>query len=389
MTLRRGRLSAPASGGIDENGDGKEGASGDAGDRERWRRGRVPRAGRAVAAARFSDRTERAGGNARVPPDSIGPSVADRLPRLDAGKQNRLLRFAFAPLGKPGRMANQHRQAAVKNLVRLWVDLFKRHNLLTYASAIAFQAFVALVAFALLFVGVLGAIGHQEVWSDLIAPQIAPKVLPSVFAGIDETVLHIFGSNSAGLIAFAAVLTIWEISGVVRACMGAFATIYEADENRPWWIRFPLSIGIALVLTVAIVGAVLLATAARSAVHGSWGIPFAILRWLAAVAVTIGAFGVLVRFAPVQPRTTRWASGGAALVVLAWLIQSALFEIYLRTFADYTSAAGSLLGVYFLTTYLYVAAIVLLVGVELDEQLRQSVSEGQERGILQLVREVL
>jgi len=285
-------------------------------------------------------------------------------------------------------MARSHRQG-LKDLVRLWVDLFKRHNLLTYASAIAIRTLVALVAFALLLLGVLGEIGWEDVWSDQIAPQIAPKVLPAVYAGIDATVLHIFASSSIGLIVFAGVVTIWEMSGVVRACMGAFTTIYEDDDDRPWWIRFPLSVALAVVLTLAIAGAVLLATAARTAVHGSWGVPFAFVRWALAVLLLIGAFGLLVRFAPACPRTTRWASGGATLVVVAWVVQSLIFGWYLRTLADWTSAAGSLLGVYFLTTFLYAGAIILLVGIDLDEELRRDMTKGRERGILQLVREVL
>ena len=70
-------------------------------------------------------------------------------------------------------------------------------------------------------------------------------------------------------------------------------------------------------------------------------------------------------------------------------MQSLIFTEYLRTFANYKTAAGSLLGIYFVTTFLYVAAIILMVGVELDEQLREDVSEGEERGILELVRDVL
>ena len=279
--------------------------------------------------------------------------------------------------------------ASFKALVDLWVELFNKHNLLTYASAIAFQTFVAVVALLLLVLGVLGEIGRQDVWTKQIAPQIEPKVLPRVFDGINATVDKIFGSSSVGLIVFAAVLTIWETSGVVRACMGAFAQIYEDEETRPWWIRFPISFAISIVLTAGVLGALLLTTAARTAVHGSWGIPFAVARWLLALVLLTLAFGMLVRYAPVKPRTSRWASGGAVLCVVAWTVQSLIFAEYLRTFANYKTPAGSLLGIYFVTTFLYVAAIILMVGVELDEQLREDVSEGRQRGILELVKDVL
>src|SRR5262249_7042534 len=164
---------------------------------------------------------------------------------------------------------------------------------------------------------------------------------------------------SIWLIVFAAAVAIWEMSGVVRACMGAIARIYGAEEDRSWKIRFPLSIGIGLVLTGSIVGALLLGTAAAGAVQGAWAAPFGVLRWGLTVVLLGVGFGVLVRFGPVDARTTRWASGGATLVVAACVAESLVFGVYLQYVADYTTAAGSLLGVYFLTSFIYVAAIIL------------------------------
>jgi membrane protein len=280
-------------------------------------------------------------------------------------------------------------RASFKELVDLWVDLFSDHNLLTYASAIAFQALVALVALLLLGLALLGELGRRDVWTNQIGPQIAPKVLPAVYSGIDATVEKIFTSSSGGLIAFAAAVAIWEMSGVVRAIMGAVARIYGTEDDRSWKVRFPVSIGVGVVLTASIVIAVLLGTAARTAVHGSWSVPFAVLRWLLAVGSIGLGFGLLVRFAPVEKRTTRWASAGATLVVLAWVVQALVFAEYLRSLANYKSAVGSLLGVYVLTTFLYVAAIILLVGIELDEQLRKDLQGKEERGILEIVRDVV
>jgi membrane protein len=281
-----------------------------------------------------------------------------------------------------------HRQSA-KELVNLWVDLFREHDLLTYASAIAFQALVAFVALVLLGLAVLGDIGRTDVWDTKIGPQIQPKVLEPVFSGLDATAQKIFSSSSIGLIVFAAILTVWEMSGVVRAIMGAIARIYDTEDNRSWKVRFPISIGISIVLTASIVGAILLATAAGGAVHGAFTVPYAILRWLLTVFLIGLGFGLLVRYAPVEPRTSRWVSGGAALLVVAWVIEALLFALYLRHVANYKTAAGSLLGVYVLTTFLYVAAIILLVGIEVDELLRKDVQGEQERGILEIVRDVL
>src|SRR5579884_2397470 len=133
----------------------------------------------------------------------------------------------------------------VRDQVDLWFDLFQRHKLLTFATAIAMQALVALVALTLLVVGVLGMIGREDVWNQHIGPAIATRVLTEVYGGANATVQKIFSGSSAGLVAFAAVLAIWEVSGAVRACMSAFSRIEDAPDDRPWWIRFPLAIGIA------------------------------------------------------------------------------------------------------------------------------------------------
>ncbi|HVS86274.1 MAG TPA: YihY/virulence factor BrkB family protein, partial [Gaiellaceae bacterium] len=278
---------------------------------------------------------------------------------------------------------------AFKQIVRVWVDLFSEHNLLTFASAIAFQALVAVVALLLLGVATLGEVGHEGLWTKTVGPKVQEKVLPDVFAGLDQTFERIFHTSSVGLIAFASAVAIWEVSGVVRACMGALSQVYGTEETRPWWIRFPLSIGLSVVLMAGLLGALLLSTIAKGAVHGTWGIPFAAARWLLAIAALAAAFGLLLRYAPAERRTKRWVGAGSILVVVCWIVQSLIFGLYVRDVADYRTAAGSLLGIYVLTSYLYVGAIVLLIGIELDELVRREVEGRAGPKLLQLAAAVI
>lgn len=282
----------------------------------------------------------------------------------------------------------QKRWRSFRGIVDLWVDLFAEHNLLTYASAVALQTLIAAVAIALLLIGALGSLGHEDLWTNTLGPAIQPRVLTAVYAGISQVVEQIFASSSAGLVAFAAALAVWEVSGVVRAVMGSLNEVFDTDETRPWWVRFPISFGLAVVLLAALLGALVLVWAVHG--HGAWGWPVGLARWLGAVVLIVVAFGVLVRFAPSTHRAKRWVSAGAILVVVAWIVESLIFRWYVASVANFKTAPGSLLVVLVLSSYFYVASIILLVAIELDELVRRDAElPKREQRLLPLVAGVL
>lgn len=274
----------------------------------------------------------------------------------------------------------QQRWRSFKKIVRLWVDLFARHNLLTYASAIALRMFIAAVACTLFGLGILGATHQGQLWHQTIGPTIKPKVLPDVFAGIDQTVTKVLSTSTAGLLALAAALAVWEVSGIVRAGIGALDKIYETPETRPFWIRFPLSWGLAILILASMLGAIAIVWAGH--VSGGWSIPILVLRWPAAVALVAFAFELMVRWGPDEHRRVRWASLGSVLVVVGWIGETLIFAAYVRSFADFRTSVGSLEVFIFLATFFYVAAIILLVAMELDELVRVDLQRPRNKQVL-------
>jgi uncharacterized BrkB/YihY/UPF0761 family membrane protein len=91
-------------------------------------------------------------------------------------------------------------------------ECFAEHGLLTYASAIAFRALVALVPLTLLGLALLGVFGLEDVWTDTIAPALEDHLTQPVFNGIDYTVNRIFRTDSTSLIALATVLLLWDMT---------------------------------------------------------------------------------------------------------------------------------------------------------------------------------
>jgi membrane protein len=276
-------------------------------------------------------------------------------------------------------------RARLKRFVELWVDLFNEHKLLDHASSISFAVLKALVPLTLLGLAVLGAVGQRHVWKDTMLPGLRPHVQPATAHALDVAVEKIFSSDSTGLIVFASILALWYISGSVRGVMSGTNAIYELDETRSWKMRYPLSIGLAAAIAFCVIGAALAVLAAPAlASHGVLEVVVAIGRWLVAVVLLGVAVALLFRYAPADPRSKAWISGGSVLVILTWLAASMIFKLLVTEVLNFKTATGSL-GVFLvLTGYVYTSSIIFLLGVEVDELLRQDAAEG-ERGLLELL----
>jgi membrane protein len=239
---------------------------------------------------------------------------------------------------------------------------FAEYDLLTYASAIAFQAFFALIPLLLTGLGLLGLFSLQSVWSDDLAHQLRPQVSGPVFQVIDSTVRHVLGSKQLFWATFGVVLSIWEVSGAMRAVMQVLDRIYrvrrERSRNERYGVSFALSAAILFGILGA--GAVLLLGRVLGGPIAGW------LRWpVAALPLLIGLAAV-VRWAPAEQREWHWVSFGTGLVVVAWLGMSGGFAFYLQNVAEYGSLFGNLATLIVTLEYLYLTAIVFLGGLAID-----------------------
>ena len=254
---------------------------------------------------------------------------------------------------------------------------FSEHELPIYASAIAFRALVAVIPLALLGLGLLGALGLQSTWHDSIAPAIEPRVLPQVFGGINASAEKILTTGTAGVIAFASLLVIWDLSVGIAAVMRALNRVHDVEEDRSALRRVAIAVGLAVAVALCVIAAVLLFIAGPRA-GGGFDVALGILRWLVGPLLLGLAVGLLVRFAPAQQPEARWASAGSLLVIGVWIVATLLFRLWVTYVADFKTAVGSLTGLLLVTLYFFVSAAIFLVGAELDELLRK---ETNGRGV--------
>ena len=64
----------------------------------------------------------------------------------------------------------------------------------------------------------------------------------------------------------------------------------------------------------------------------------------------------------------RWVSPGAAAATILWIVASVAFTVYVANFNSYDKTYGSLGGVIILLTWLYLSALMVLLGAVINAQ---------------------
>src|SRR3954454_3410258 len=166
-----------------------------------------------------------------------------------------------------------------KKLTRQVISGMEEHDLLTYASAIAFQVMTALIPMALLVLSVMGFFQMESVWTVQLAPQVKAQVSPQVFAVLDDVVRKTLGSKQGWWLTIGVGFTLWQASGVARAIMGALSSIYGDGDDRSFVRRYATSVALGLGVALIVIAAL---------VDVCFGAPILgldHLGWLAAAAV--------------------------------------------------------------------------------------------------------
>ena len=256
---------------------------------------------------------------------------------------------------------------------------FKENDLLTYASAISFQVFFALVPLALLALGLIGTFGLSSWWSNDAAQTVRDNVSAPVYHVIDDTVRKILAHRQVFWVTLGAAIAVWEVSGAMRATMQVLNRVYGVEEGR----SFRRKLGESIVLSTAVTMMLLLAAAVVKVGPGAAKDLFGdgpavsvlslLASWGAAVALLFLVVTIVVRFAPDTRRPVRWVSFGGLVVIATWIVTSLVYGFYITSLADYASIFGSLAVVIVTMSYIYLSAIVFLTGVQLDSLIRHQV----------------
>jgi membrane protein len=92
-----------------------------------------------------------------------------------------------------------------------------------------------------------------------------------------------------------------------------------------------------------------------------------IIQWISFILVLLLTFGLVYRYLPDQKDSKcSWISTGSITAIILWVICTNGFRFYLHYFNNYDKTYGSLGAVIILELWLYLTALVILIGGSLN-----------------------
>ncbi len=252
------------------------------------------------------------------------------------------------------------------------------------ASALAYSSFFAIPSVLLLVVGVYTlTVGPQTITSlmqhfDHVMPAQATSLLGS---SLKNLTAH--PAQGVLMVVLGLVLALWSTTGAMTSFMTAINIAYDRKDRRSF-IRKRLialkmvgAVGVALLLVAVflIFGSSIehvIATHAGAA-GGVVGWVWWTVQWPILLFGLLAAFATLLYLGPDIDRP-RWTffTPGSLVAALIWIAASGAFAVYTATFGSYNKTWGTLSAVIVTLTWLWLSAMALLFGAEINAEAQRS-----------------
>jgi membrane protein len=245
------------------------------------------------------------------------------------------------------------------------------------AGGIAFSFFMAVFPFLLFILTLIPYIpieGFQEGLFSFIKDILPPQTFEAVNVVIGDIVNNQYG----GLLSFGFLLSIFLMTNGINAIFGGFEYSYHVTEFRNVFRSYFVSLGVSLLTSfflIVTVTLVILYQVALSKIDENGWLNTSDLnlfyygRGLLFLIMIFTIVSLLFRYGTKQGKETKFFSAGAILTTFMSLSTFYLFGIYVVKFAQYNQLYGSIGTLLILMLFVWLNAIILLLGFELNASL--------------------
>ena len=281
-----------------------------------------------------------------------------------------------------------------RDLIREW----RQDRGTGLAAEVAFFGLISLFPALIAMTAALGSL--EAIFGNDVASRVETSILDFLGSVLTDqadstidAVRELFDSRSAGLVTLGLLFALWSASRGFVAVVNALDVAYDIEDRRGYFrLR---ALGLALAAGSVVVGSVILSMLIIGPLFGTgmdladrlgFGGLFAgfwdWIRWPVALALMLGWAAAILHVAPHHTTPWRWDLPGAVMATVCWALFSIAFRVYL-TFASATNQVlGTLGGALIVLLWLYLLAVGLLLGGELNAVLAARHGVEQEGAVL-------
>lgn len=276
--------------------------------------------------------------------------------------------------------AAREKPHVVKPTLQLMIRNFFEHNVGRNAASLAYYLIFAMFPLMIFVSNLLGLLELNTTG----VTRILQRLLPGEIVNLIESYLdYVSQTSSHVLLWFALVFSVWFPMRAIKGLMDDVRRAYHLEKHKQPLTYTLRQLGYTVVLLVAI-GLTLILSMLGKQVLGfiNYLIPenfiritdyllgiWQYVRFIPAALLMYAALGILYAAALDKKQPIRTLLPGIVASMTSWMIVSILFSFYVENFGNYSLIYGTLGAVIMLLMWLYMTALILIMGAELNAAL--------------------
>ena len=257
-------------------------------------------------------------------------------------------------------------------------ERFSKDTMTQWAAALTYYSLLSLFPALLFGVAVLGFFGQQSLVADAAGYLKDAGAPPEVIDAITSALQSALGQRqaAAGALFLGLATTLYGATGAFNSAGVALNRVFRVEEGRGFVGRklnnllWTLVVLVLVNLTCVLIflgGELATDVLELIGLGENVAAVWAYARWPGALLSAMLIYAIVYYAAPnVEVRNWRYITPGAVFGVVAWIVASAGFFLYVSTFASYSATYGAFAAVVILLIWLWLTNVVLLFGAELN-----------------------